>query len=55
MKKSTKRLAQEHQLFLLWKNRTPPPLSSTAIITKITTITIITRTTPVTVGKAITS
>ena len=48
--KITKKLAQEHQLFLPWKNRTPPPPSTT--MTK--TITTITRATPVTVRKTIT-
>ena len=50
MKKSTKKIAQEHQLFLLWRNKTPLPPSTTAR----TTITTITRTTPITVRKTIT-
>ena len=46
MKKSTKKLAEAHQLFLLWKNKTPPPPLTT-------TITIITRTTPPAVRKTV--
>ena len=50
--KITKKLAQEHQLFLLWKNRTPQLSSATTIRT--TTATTIIRTTPVTVRKTVT-
>ena len=51
-----KKLAQEHQLFLLWKNRSPPA-PSTAITTTITTMTkttITVRKTTTTVRKTIT-
>ena len=45
--KMSKKLAQEHQLFLLWKNRIPP-----ALLTKITTTTTATtKTTIITVRK----
>ena len=56
MKIWTKKLAQEHQLFLLWKNRTSPAPSTTitAAITTMTKTTMTVRKTTATVRKTTT-